>query len=124
MIKVKELAEAKGWNISRLSEASGVSYPQTLSIWHNRILRYDAQTLQRIAAALEVPVWKLFYETPTYLTPLQERIFKIVKRLVPDAPEQHQTDMMHQIEAHIYEHVLENMVRDALYDRYRTVCEV
>jgi hypothetical protein len=39
MIKVKELAEAKGWNISRLSEASGVSYPQTLSIWHNRILR-------------------------------------------------------------------------------------
>jgi len=123
MLKVKELAEAKGWNISRLSEASGVSYPQTLSLWHNRTRRYDSETLKRIADALDVPVWKLFYETPTYMSPLQERIFEIVKRLVPNAPEQHQTDMTRWLEDFLYEDVLEKLVKDQMYHRYKTVSD-
>jgi transcriptional regulator with XRE-family HTH domain len=120
MLKVKELAEAKGWNISRLSEASGVSYPQTLSIWHNRTRRYDVETLKRIADALDVHVWQLYEGSPP-ATAIQERIFRVVKSLFPKVPEHHQLDMARWLEDLLHEDVFEKFLKDQAYHRYKTI---
>jgi transcriptional regulator with XRE-family HTH domain len=119
MLRVKQLAEEKGWNISRLSEASGVSYPQTLSIWHNRTRRFDADTMKRIADALEVPVWQLYDNAPG--SPLQERVFRKVQRLFPDMPEHHQVDLARWLEDFFYENLMEKILKDYLYQRYKTI---
>ncbi len=60
-LRVKELAEAKGMNISqlllqanRLSPKSSLSYPTVHALWHNRTKRPDLDTLAAVARALEV----------------------------------------------------------------------
>jgi DNA-binding Xre family transcriptional regulator len=60
-LRVRELAEAKGMNISqlllqanRLSPASSLSYPTVHALWHNKTKRPDLDTLTVIARALEV----------------------------------------------------------------------
>jgi DNA-binding Xre family transcriptional regulator len=60
-LRVKELAEAKGMNISqlllqanRLSPRSSLSYPTVHALWHNKTKRPDLDTLTVVARALEV----------------------------------------------------------------------
>jgi transcriptional regulator with XRE-family HTH domain len=64
MLRIRQLAQKRGWNITALHKASGVSYPQTLSLWHNRTRRYDEDTLIRMAKALNVQVWQLYQDAP------------------------------------------------------------
>jgi DNA-binding Xre family transcriptional regulator len=62
-LQVKELAEAKGWNISDLSFAARLAYPQAHRIWHNNVSQLNFETLARIAEALNVRVGDLFADT-------------------------------------------------------------
>jgi transcriptional regulator with XRE-family HTH domain len=123
MLKVREMAEKRGWNITRLSEASGVSYPQALTIWHDRARRYDVETLKRIASAFQVQVWEL-YEGSTDMTPTQGQILEFIKRFFPGMPERDKIDMSRWIEDLLYESVLEKLIKDQVYHRYKTMADV
>jgi transcriptional regulator with XRE-family HTH domain len=116
MIKVKELAEAKGWNISRLSEASGVSYPQTLAIWHDRIRRIDASTLDRLAGALGVRAWQLYEGAPRYLS-VYDRALDIVQRAWPEEPDIEHHDMAKFAELLFY-YIFVPQMLEKLHARY------
>jgi transcriptional regulator with XRE-family HTH domain len=65
-LKVREQAQAKGFNMSTLSRASGVSFMTIKRIWNADKKPYDAHlsTLHRIAIALDVPTFFLFEELP------------------------------------------------------------
>jgi DNA-binding Xre family transcriptional regulator len=60
-LQVKELAQARGLNISqllllanRLSPHSSLSYPTLHALWHNKTQRPDLDTLSVVARALAV----------------------------------------------------------------------
>jgi DNA-binding Xre family transcriptional regulator len=63
-LKVRELAEAKGFNISDLSFETRISYKQMHRIWHNKVDvdKMDYGTLVRLSEALDVKIEGLFEE--------------------------------------------------------------
>lgn len=64
MFRIKELAEARGLNISTLGNKANMTYSQVYAIWNNKRQRPALATLERIAQALEVPIWALFEGAP------------------------------------------------------------
>lgn len=61
-LRVKELAEKKGLNISELhllanrrTPGAKVGYTTIWMLWHNKTKRPDLETLEVVARALEVP---------------------------------------------------------------------
>ena len=56
MLRVKEIAESKGYSIRKLSLESGLAYGTVLQYWHNRLRRVDFEVLQKLARALNVTV--------------------------------------------------------------------
>lgn len=63
-LRVRELAEAKGMNITDLSRKALISYTTAHSIWHDRTDQLNRKTLDRIAVALGVRVSDLFGGEP------------------------------------------------------------
>jgi DNA-binding Xre family transcriptional regulator len=63
-LKVKEIAEQKGFNISTLSRKSDVGLSTVRRLWHNPRRHVDLFVLERIAKALEVPVNDLIEDVP------------------------------------------------------------
>jgi DNA-binding Xre family transcriptional regulator len=63
-LKVKEIAEQKGLNISTLSRKSDVGLSTVRRLWHNPYRHVDFYVLERIAKALEVPVTALIEDVP------------------------------------------------------------
>lgn len=58
-LRVKEVAQAQGHNISDLQRLTGMSYPGTHALWHNRVSRIDLETLDLLRKALRVSVCEL-----------------------------------------------------------------
>lgn len=71
-LRIKELAEQRGWNITTLARKAQISYPTALALWHDRAFQYSKTTLDRIAAALGCQVADLFGGTPEPLHEQQE----------------------------------------------------
>jgi DNA-binding Xre family transcriptional regulator len=63
-LRVKEIAEAKGYNMSSLSRASDVSFNTIKRIFRNPYKEVTTTTLERIARALEVPTSELIEDVP------------------------------------------------------------
>ncbi len=63
-LRVKELSEARGWNISQLARKANITYPTALSLWHDRVEQLNRKTLDRVALALGVNVGDLFGGEP------------------------------------------------------------
>ena len=63
-LKVKEVAEARGFNMSSLSRASDVSFRTVKRLWKEPWIGVNTTTLERLAKALGVPVAELFEELP------------------------------------------------------------
>ena len=63
-LHVKEIAEAKGFNMSSLSRASDVSFNTIKRIFRNPYKEVTTTTLKRIARALEVPTSELIEDVP------------------------------------------------------------
>jgi len=63
-LKVKEIAESKGFNMSSLSRASDVSFLTIKRIWREPFRGVNTTTLERLAKALGVSVSDLFEEVP------------------------------------------------------------
>lgn len=53
--RVREIAEAQGWNASRLARKADVSYTAMYGIWHGTTEDPGIQTLAKLARALGVP---------------------------------------------------------------------
>ncbi len=63
-LKVKEVAEAKGINMTLLSHKSYVALNTIRSIFRNPYRTVNTDTLQRLADALETSVFELLEEVP------------------------------------------------------------
>lgn len=63
-LKVKEIAQAKGFNQSTLSRAADVPIDTIRRLWRNPYYEVRLSTLNRIAAVLGVPATELFEDVP------------------------------------------------------------
>ena len=63
-LKVLEIAEQKGYNISTLSRKSVVGLSTVRRLWHDPYRHVDFYVLKRLAKALEVPVTALIEDAP------------------------------------------------------------
>jgi DNA-binding Xre family transcriptional regulator len=63
-LRVKELAQEQGLNITTFSRKAKLTYSQAHKIWHGRVTQLDLHTLDRCAAALGVHVSDLFGGEP------------------------------------------------------------
>jgi transcriptional regulator with XRE-family HTH domain len=68
-LRVKEVAQAKGFTMARLQRAADINLKTMQSIWHNP--RHDASlnTLDKLAKALGVPVTELIEDVPEDVPP-------------------------------------------------------
>ncbi|HEX6292949.1 MAG TPA: helix-turn-helix transcriptional regulator [Herpetosiphonaceae bacterium] len=58
-IRIKEIAEAQGLDIAKLSRRADVSYKTVWELWNNPDRDVSIRTLEKLAAALHVPVVRL-----------------------------------------------------------------
>lgn len=63
-LRVRELAEARGIGLSKLSRIADVNYKTVQTIWRDPYHGVNTKTLERIAKALSVPVSELFEDVP------------------------------------------------------------
>jgi DNA-binding Xre family transcriptional regulator len=63
-LRVKEVAEEKGYNMSSLSRKSDVSFITVKRLFREPLHPVSTATLEKIARALEVPVSELLEEVP------------------------------------------------------------
>ncbi len=61
-LRVKEIAESKGYNMSKLSRAADVSFNTIKRIWKNPELGANIITLSKIAKVLNVTISDLTEE--------------------------------------------------------------
>jgi len=59
-LRVRELAEARGIGLSKLSRIADVNYKTVQTIWRDPFHGVNTKTLERIAKALGVPMSELF----------------------------------------------------------------
>jgi DNA-binding Xre family transcriptional regulator len=57
---IRQLAEERGLNITTLARKANLAYTTTHMLWHDTAKVWDRRTLDRIAAALDVPTRELF----------------------------------------------------------------
>jgi DNA-binding Xre family transcriptional regulator len=63
-LRVRELAEQRGLNITTLSRRAELAYTTTSALWHGTASQFSLKTLERVACALDVRVSDLFAGTP------------------------------------------------------------
>lgn len=63
-LRIKEVAQAKGYDMSKLSRATDISFNTIRRLWHNPLEGANVQTLARIAKVLDVTVNDLIEEVP------------------------------------------------------------
>lgn len=63
-LRILELAEQQGFNISSLSRKSDVSQNTMRRLWHDPYRHVDISVLERIAKTLGVPTGTLLEDVP------------------------------------------------------------
>lgn len=63
-LKIREIAEAKKINMSKLSRMADVNYNTIRAIWDNEMKDVNVSTLEKIARALKVDVSELIEVLP------------------------------------------------------------
>ncbi len=63
-LRVKEVATAKGFNISTLSRKADVGVSTVRRLWHNPYRSVDFYVLERLAKALDIPATDLIEDVP------------------------------------------------------------
>jgi DNA-binding Xre family transcriptional regulator len=63
-LRVKEVAESKGYNMSSLSRASDISFTTIKRLWTKPLIGVNVQTLNKIAKTLNVSISDLTEEVP------------------------------------------------------------
>ncbi len=63
-LRVKEIAQEKGFSLGKLSRASDVAYNTVKAIYRNPYKEVTTTTLNKLAAALGVPASVLIEDVP------------------------------------------------------------
>jgi len=63
-LRVKEVAQEKGYSLGKLSRASDVAYNTVKAIYRNPYKEVTTTTLNKLAAALGVPASELIEDEP------------------------------------------------------------
>jgi DNA-binding Xre family transcriptional regulator len=63
-LKIREIAEAKKINMSKLSRMADINYNTIRAIWDNEMKDVTVSTLEKIARALKVDVSELIEMLP------------------------------------------------------------
>jgi transcriptional regulator with XRE-family HTH domain len=63
-LRIRELAEKRGLNITTLARKAELSYSTAHALWHDKVSQFDRRTLIRVALALDVRVDELFGGDP------------------------------------------------------------
>ena len=63
-LRVKEVAQEKGFSLGKLSRASDVAYNTVKAIYRNPYKEVTTTTLNKLAAALGVPASELIEDEP------------------------------------------------------------
>ncbi len=63
-LRVKELAEQRGFNISTLSRKSDVSQNTIRRLWHDPYRHVEISVLEKIARVLGIPTGDLLEDVP------------------------------------------------------------
>lgn len=63
-LRVKEVAQSQGIGMAKLSRMADLSYRTIQAVWHNPQHDVSWKTLDKIAAALNVPVTELIEDVP------------------------------------------------------------
>lgn len=63
-LRVKEVAQAKGFTMARLQRAADINLKTMQAIWHNPQHDASLKTLDKIAKALGVPTTELLEDVP------------------------------------------------------------
>jgi DNA-binding Xre family transcriptional regulator len=63
-LKVREIAEQKGYNISSLSRKADIGLSTVRRLWRDPYRHVDFYVLERLAKALEVPFTALIEDVP------------------------------------------------------------
>lgn len=63
-LKIREIAEAKKINMSKLSRMADINYNTIRAIWDNEMKDVTVSTLEKIARALKVDVSELIEVLP------------------------------------------------------------
>ncbi len=61
-VKVREVAEEKGYNITTLAAAADLNYITIQRLWYEQVKRIDLETLEKVATALNISALDLLYE--------------------------------------------------------------
>ena len=63
-LKIREIAEAKQINMSKLSRMADINYNTIRAIWDNEMKDVTLSTLEKVAKALKVHIAELIEELP------------------------------------------------------------
>ena len=63
-LRIRDLAQAQGLNITTLARKSNLSYTTAHALWHDKTDQLNRRTLDRMALALGVRVGDLFEGEP------------------------------------------------------------
>ena len=63
-LKIREIAEAKQINMSKLSRMADINYNTVRAIWDNEMKDVTLSTLEKVAKALKVHIAELIEELP------------------------------------------------------------
>lgn len=66
--RLKELAESKGWDKSKVHYDSGISYPTVLKVWNNKIKQIDITVLERLCELFDCDPGDLIKRIPNETT--------------------------------------------------------
>jgi transcriptional regulator with XRE-family HTH domain len=80
-LRVKEVAQAKGFTMARLQRAADINLKTIQAIWHNPQHDASFKTLDKIAKALGVPVTELIEDVPEELPPTIKKPKKIAENI-------------------------------------------
>jgi transcriptional regulator with XRE-family HTH domain len=78
-LRVKEVAEAKGFTQARLHRAADINLKTIQAIWHNPQHDASLKTLDKIAKVLGVPVTELIEDVPDEQLPGATKLKKVAE---------------------------------------------
>ncbi len=78
-LRVKEVAQARGFTMSRLQRAADINLKTIQAIWHDPRHNASLNTLDKLAEVLGVPVTELIEDVPARTTPQEKKPKKVAE---------------------------------------------
>ena len=78
-LRVKEVAQARGFTMARLHRAADINLKTIQAIWHNPQHDASLNTLDKIAKALGVPITELIEDVPEEQSPPAKKPKKVAE---------------------------------------------